>query len=182
MPQSAIPLNPVMGVPGDQAFLDILSWPFASAPFYEAQVQRLLQNDVATRFTYGFASLWTYTEPNGGIVGFGTLDVCGEYSQLAGGKPHPYIPLLAVHPHCRGCGHGRRIVEHLIAESVLIAQHAAQVSDRLFLDVYKANLGAISLYTKSGFSILNQNSPQFDPQENNEPYLIMAKQVAIATP
>jgi ribosomal protein S18 acetylase RimI-like enzyme len=182
MSKAPVPLTPVRVAPSDKEFLEILKWPFATAPFYEAQVQRLLQSDIPQRFAYGFASLWIYNEPKGQTVGFGTLDLCGEYSQLTGGKPHSYIPVLAVHPHHRGSGYGRTIVDHLIAEAVLIAQHPTQVSDQLFLDVYQANQGAVSLYLKAGFSVLNANSPVIDPAENNEPYLIMAKHVAISSP
>jgi len=129
---------------------------------------------------YGFGVVWVYRDPAGNTVGFGTLDICKEYEHFTGGKYHSYIPLLAVNPVFQKRGHGRRIVEHLIAEAVLIAQSPADISDVLFLDVYTANQGAISLYTKCGFVILNPDTPIPDPQENNEPYVIMARSVAVA--
>src|SRR5437016_3365448 len=78
---------------------------------------------------YSFGRIWVYRDPDGNMVGFGTLDVCREYARFTGGKYHAYIPLLAVHPAFRGRGHGRRIVEHLVAEVVLLAQSSADISD-----------------------------------------------------
>lgn len=141
---------------------------------------RLLQNDVPHRVMYSFGLVWVYRNPDGNTVGFGTLDVCREYERFTGGEHHSYIPLLAVHPAFRGLGHGRSIVEHLVAEAVLLAQSPADISDRLFLDVYTVNQGAISLYKKCGFEILNPDAPIPDPQENNESYVIMARNVAVA--
>jgi ribosomal protein S18 acetylase RimI-like enzyme len=87
---------------------------------------------------------------------------------------------LAVHPAFQKRGHGRGIVEHLIAEAVLLAQSPVDFSNLLFLDVYTANKGAISLYNKCGFVILNPDAPIPDPQENNEEYFLMARSVAVA--
>ena len=78
-------------------------------------------------------------------------------------------------------GHGRSIVEHLIAEAVLLAGSPADFSDRLLLDVYRANHGAISLYEKCGFVTLNPDAPIPDPQENDKTYVIMARSVAVAS-
>ena len=108
------------------------------------------------------------------------LDVCKEYEHFTGGKYHSYIPLLAVNPAFQKRGYGRSIVEHLTAEAVLIAQSPADYSDLLFLDVYTANRGAISLYEKCGFVALNPDAPIPDPQENNETYVIMARRVVVA--
>jgi len=116
----------------------------------------------------------------GNTVGFGTLDFCEEYARFTDNKPHPYIPVLAVHPNFQNRGHGRRIVEHLVAQAAVAIRRMPHVSIRLFLDVYKAN-PAISLYQKCGFEILNPDSPIPDPNESNEPYFVMARNVAIAT-
>jgi len=129
---------------------------------------------------YSFGLVWVYQNPDGNTVGFGTLDVCKEYERFTDGKYHSYIPLLAVNPAFQKRGHGRSIVQHLIAEAVLIAQSPANFADFLFLDVYTANQGAIALYEKCGFVTLNPDAPILDPQENNEPYIIMAKKVAVA--
>jgi len=138
-----------------------------------------LQNDIPYRVLFSFGLVWTYRDPDGNIVGFGTLDACKEYEQFTGGKTHSYIPLLAVNPAFQKRGHGRTIVEHLVAEAVLIAQSPADFSGLLFLDVYAANQGAITLYTKCGFVSLNSDSPLLDPQENNEPYIVMAIRTAV---
>jgi ribosomal protein S18 acetylase RimI-like enzyme len=86
-----------------------------------------------------------------------------------------------VHPAFQKRGYGRGIVEHLIAEAVLIAQSPGDISDLLFLDVYTANKGAISLYNKCGFVTLNPDAAIPDPQENNETYFLMARSVAVAS-
>jgi ribosomal protein S18 acetylase RimI-like enzyme len=179
--QDRTPLTPIPTVPGRDEFQAILEWPFAQQPFYEEQVKRLLEIDIPQRVIYSSGRIWVYREPNGVVVGFGTLDLCKEYESLTDGKLHSYIPLLAVHPEFKGRGHGSSIVEHLIAEAVLISQSSCDFSDRLFLDVFCANQTAISLYLKRGFEVLNEDSPIPDPQENNEPYFIMAKNVAVAT-
>jgi ribosomal protein S18 acetylase RimI-like enzyme len=179
---TAIPLSPVQTAVGDAEFQSILTWQFAQHPFYEAQVQRLLKHDVPHRMAYGACSIWVYRDPHGNIVGFGTLDVCSEYSQFTGGDRHCYIPVLTVNPAFQRRGHGRTITEHLVAEAVLAWQMSADVSDPLFLDVYGANRGAISLYEKCGFATLNPNNPIPDPTENNEPYLIMAKRISLPAP
>jgi len=175
-----ISLNAVRTAPSQLEYQALLAWPFATQPFYEGQVLRLLQDGVPHRVKYSFGLVWIYRNPAGDTVGFGTLDVCKEYEQFTGGKYHSYIPLLAVHPAFQKQGYGRSIVEHLIAEAVLIAQSPGDFSDLLFLDVYTANKGAISLYNKCGFVTMNQNAPILDPQENNEEYVLMARSVAVA--
>jgi ribosomal protein S18 acetylase RimI-like enzyme len=176
-----IPLKAIRTAPGEPEYQALLAWPFAAQPFYEKQVLGLLQNDIPNRVMFGFGLVWVYQDPNGNKVGFGTLDLCRENERFTGGKHHAYIPLLAVHPACRGQGHGRSIVEHLVAEAVLIAQSPHDLSNLLFLDVYTANQPAIALYEKCGFTILNPAAPIPDPQEHNETYVIMARNVAIAS-
>jgi len=154
-----IPLKAIRTAPSEPEYQALLAWPFAAQPFYEGQVLRLLQNDIPYRVMYNFGMVWVYRDPAGNTVGFGTLDVCKEYALFAGGKYHSYIPLLAVDPAFQKRGHGRSIVEHLIAEAALLAGSPADLSDRLFLDVYTANQGAISLYEKCGFVTLNPDAP-----------------------
>ena len=175
-----IPLKAVRTAPAEPEYQALLAWPFAAQPFYEGQVLRLLRNDIPHRVMYSFGLVWVYRDPAGNTVGFGALDVCKEYELFTGGKYHSYIPLLAVNPAFQKWGHGRSIVEHLSAEAVLIAQSPSDFSDLLFLDVYTANRGAISLYEKCGFVAMNPNAPIPDPQENNETYVIMARRVAVA--
>lgn len=176
-----IPLKAIRTAPGEAEYQAILAWPFAAQPFFEGQVLRLLQNDIPHRVLYGFGQVWIYRDPDGNAVGFGTLDVGREYQQFTGGKYHAYIPLLAVNPAFQKRGHGRTIVEHLRAEAGLIVQSPAGISDLLFLDVYTANQGAIALYGKCGFVILNPDTAIPDPQENNETYLIMARSAILAS-
>lgn len=176
----AIPLKAIRTAPSEPEYQTLLAWPFPAQPFFEGQVLRLLQNDIPYRVMYSFGLVWVYKDPSGNMVGFGTLDVCKEYERFTGGKYHSYIPLLAVNPAFQKRGHGRCIVEHLIAEAVLISQSSNDISDVLFLDVYTANKGAIALYDKLGFVTLNPDTPIPDPQENNEAYIIMARSVAVA--
>lgn len=172
--------TPVRTVPDSPEFQALLTWPFPESPFYMGQVKRVLQNDVAQRSADGWCLIWLYRDAMGNTVGFGTLDLCEDYAPFAEDKPHPYIPVLAVHPNFQNRGHGRRIVQHLVAHAAIAVRKLPHVSTLLFLDVYKAN-PAISLYQKCGFEILNPDSPIPDRKENNEPYFVMARNVAIAT-
>lgn len=172
-------LTPVRTIPESSEFQALLTWPFPEHPFYLGQVKRVLQNDIPQRFAYGWCLIWLYRDSAGNIVGFGSLDLSEEYARFTGDKPHPYLPVLTVHPHFQNRGHGRRIVEHLVAHAAVAVRNMPYVSTLLFLDVYQAN-PALSLYAKCGFEILNPDSPIPDPNENNEPYFVMARNVAIA--
>jgi hypothetical protein len=88
-----IPLTAVLIELNSPEFEAISGWPFAD-PF----VRRLLRDDIPQRVQFGNCGIWTYRDPEGRLVGFGTLDVCGDCRDYAGGKFHPYIPLLAVNP------------------------------------------------------------------------------------
>jgi ribosomal protein S18 acetylase RimI-like enzyme len=178
----SIPLTPIKILPGDEEYQAILTWPFAADPFYEGQVAGLLRSDIPFRVLYSFGMIWVYKDPDGNSVGFGTIDVCRIYEQFTRGLFHSYIPLLAVNPSFQRLGHGKSIVQHLTAEAALIARSPADFSDLLFLDVYTANTGAISLYEKEGFEILNSDCPILDSQENHAPYFVMAKQVSLVKP
>jgi ribosomal protein S18 acetylase RimI-like enzyme len=123
--------------------------------------------------------IWVYRDPHGELVGFGTLDVCEEYRDFIEGHPHPYIPLLAVNPTMEGRGYGKSIVRHLIGEAALLTGGSAGCHDVLFLDVYTSNDRAIGLYEKCGFAKVS-DEPRPDPNEDNRPYLIMARRVSAA--
>lgn len=176
-----IPLTPIQTEISEPEFQAILAWQFPQAPFYEAQVLRLLREDIPHRMDHGNCSIWVYRDPLGNVVGFGTLDICKEYEQFTGGKYHSYIPVLAVNPAFQRRGHGRSIVDHLTAEAVLITQSMQTISDVLFLDVYVANRAAVALYEKCDFVSLNPDSPTLDPGENHQPYVVMARRVSIAS-
>jgi ribosomal protein S18 acetylase RimI-like enzyme len=145
----AIPLRAVKILPDTDEYREIESWAYPSAPFYEAQIRRLLEVDIPYRFLHHGCIIWAYRNQKGNTVGFGTLDLSDEYIAYAGERLHPYIPLLAVNPEFRGQGHGTSIVEHLIGAAHLqtISQDC---SNLLFLDVYTANKPAIGLYSKRG--------------------------------
>jgi ribosomal protein S18 acetylase RimI-like enzyme len=175
-----IPLTPVLTAPNENDYQAILTWPFAPQPFYEGQVIRLLQHDIPLRVLHSMCLVWVYRDPDGNAVGFGTLDFCKDYEQFTGGKVHAYIPLLAVNPGFQKRGHGRSIVEHLIAEAEAWVHGLTELSDLLFLDVYVANHPAIKLYEKYGFVTLNPDTPEPDPGENNEGFFVMARKVGVA--
>ena len=181
--QQIIPLTPIRTWPGKAEYVEILGWPFPEHPFFLGQIKRLLQIDIPLRIMSSYCMAWAYRHPNGNTAGFGSIAVCKDYQQFTDGKLHTYIPLLAVNPapDFARRGHGHSIVQHLIAEAVLIAQSARDfLSDILFLDVYVANQPAISLYDKCSFIALNSTNPILDPQENNEPYIVMAKKVTVS--
>ncbi|WP_082840151.1 GNAT family N-acetyltransferase [Gemmata sp. SH-PL17] len=125
-----------------------------------------------------------YSDPPLGkeFVGFGILQIEEHYSNYTGGLPHCYIPLLSVKPGIKSMGYGKSIVDHLIAEAALnVRDFEGYVSSYLFLDVYVANEPAIRLYRdKCQFVVLNPNNPISDPDEHNEPYFVMARNVALS--
>jgi len=128
---------------------------------------------------YGNGRTWVYRDPENCLVGFGTIDVCDDYRDYTGDKPHPYIPLLAVNPTIQSLGYGTSIVRHLIGEAAILARHQCGVDDVLFLDVYTDNVRAIRLYTNCGFATITTD-PIPDPLENGAGYIIMARRVSVA--
>lgn len=125
---------------------------------------------------FGKGRIWVYRDPDGRIVGFGTIDVCEEYSEYTSRKPHPYIPLLAVNQEMGGRGHGKSIILHLIDEAARLASTPNTCCDTLFLDVYADNLKAINPYMIFGFvNIKDKAIP--DPQEGNKPFFVMARRL-----
>jgi len=168
-----IPLTAVLIGLESNEFQAISGWPFAD-PF----VKRLLQEDIPQRVQFGNCSIWTYRDPNGSLVGFGTLDVCGECGEFTGGNLHPYIPLLAINPTIKSRGYGTSIVHHLIDEAALLAL-SGLCHDVLFLDVYTTNEKAIRVYTGCGFATVSPE-PIPDSQEGGKTYIVMAKRVSIA--
>lgn len=169
-----IPLNAVLiGLDSDE-FQAISNWPFAD-PF----VNRLLQEDIPQRVQFGNCSIWTFRDPEGSLVGFGTLDVCNECSEFTSGKLHPYLPLLAINPTIKSLGYGTSIVRHLIDEAALLAMRG-KCHDILFLDVYTTSEKAIRVYTDCGFDTVSPD-PIPDPQEGGKTYIVMAKRISITS-
>jgi GNAT superfamily N-acetyltransferase len=155
-------------------FQAISGWPFAD-PF----VKRLLQQDIPQRVQFGNCRIWTYRDPDGSLVGFGTLDMCGECGEFTGGKLHPYIPLLAINPTIKSRGYGTSIMRHLIDEATLLAL-SGLCHHVLFLDVYTTNEKAISVYSECGFAMVSPE-PIPDSQEGGKTYIVMAKRISIAS-
>jgi GNAT superfamily N-acetyltransferase len=173
--RTPIPLTPVPVRLGSPEFEAISGWPFAD-PF----VARLLQNDIPQRVQFGNCRIWIYRDPEGRLVGFGTLDMCDDYREYTAGQAHPYIPLLAVNPTIKSLGYGTTIVRHLIDEAALLACRPGGCHDVLYLDVYVASQKAIAVYVECGFTQVTAE-PVPDPQEGGKPYIVMAKRVTIAS-
>jgi ribosomal protein S18 acetylase RimI-like enzyme len=172
--RTPIPIEPIAIGHDSPEFEAICGWPFA-----DDYVGRVLRHDIPRRVVLGDCRIWIYRDPDGEVVGFGTLEVGEEYLDFTEGRPHPYIPLLAVNPPLQGRGHGRRIVEHLIAEAAIRASSPAGCCGDLFLDVYADNLKAIELYERCGF-IKTGDEPRLHREEGDRPYLIMVKNVSAA--
>lgn len=170
-------LLPLALPPGHPIFQAICSWQFS-----DGFVSRLLRDDIPQRMKFGKGRFWAYIEPSKRvIVGFGTIDLCTDYRDFANNKPHPYIPLLAVHPDHRGRGYGKSILWHLIGEAALLAyRREIACHDIVFLEVYTFSSAAIALYEKCGFTKV-RDDPVLDPIEQKS-YFIMAKRVSIAVP
>lgn len=172
-----IPLTPILTAPGQSEYTGLLNWPFPSAPFYESQILRLLQQDIPHRCLYGDCFVWVFRDPNGDDVAFGTLEHCTEYPELTDGQCHFYIPVLSVHPQHRFKGHGRTVVTYLV-EAAKQALRNWPSHGHIFLDVYSVNTNAISLYEKCGWAKLDENQPRLDPDQNNEPFVVMSRALA----
>ncbi len=171
--RTPIPLTPILIDLASREFEAISGWPFAD-PF----VARLLREDIPQRVQFGYCRIWLYRDPDGRLVGFGTLDMCDDCREFTGGKFHPYIPLLAVNPTIKSLGYGTSIVRHLIDEAAVLACQSL-CHEVLFLDVYTSSVKAIKVYADCGFAEVNPE-PIPDPQEGGKTYLVMAKRVAIA--
>ncbi len=122
-------------------------------PFEDSYVGRMLRDDIPQRVRRGTGRIWIYRDPDGQLVGFGTIDVRDHYRAYTGGKDHPYIPLLAVNPTIKSLGYGTSIVRHLIRAAAVLASGPGGSHDVLFLDVYADNERGINLYRKCGFQI-----------------------------
>lgn len=168
-----IPLTAVLIQLDRPEFEAISGWPFTD-PF----VIRLLQDDIPQRVQFGNCAIWTYRDPEGRLVGFGTLDLSSECREYTQGNVHPYIPLLAVNPTIKSLGYGTSIVRHLIDEAALLAWRGL-CHDVLFLDVYTTSEKAIRVYTACGFVTVSPE-PIPDPQEGGKTYIVMAKRVSIS--
>jgi len=167
---AGIPLTATAIKLNDPVFLSLMTWPFK-----DEFVFRLLRDDVPQRIKYGYCRMWAYLDPQSTIVGFGTLDICDECSQFTDGKPHTYIPLLAVHPDMQGRGHGKSIVNHLVGEAAcVVAGINIDIHHAVFLDVYEDSAQAIGLYTRCEFFKLNG---PFVDSVNGKNFLVMAKRV-----
>ena len=58
-------------------FAEICRWPFE-----DQYVARVLRDDVRQRVHRGACRIWVYYNPDRQLAGFGTMDVCGDYSDF----------------------------------------------------------------------------------------------------
>jgi GNAT superfamily N-acetyltransferase len=170
-----VPLTPALIGLGSPEFRAISGWPFAD-PF----VARLLKDDIPQRVRFGECRVWVYRDPDGRLVGFGTLDVSDDCRDFTAGRPHPYIPLLAVNPTIKSLGYGANVLRHLTDEAALLATDPDRAFDFLFLDVYTTSDRAIKLYAANGF-VPASDEPFLDTQDEDKPYVVMMKRVGFAT-
>lgn len=175
-------LTPIRLVPSlvsldSEEFDQICRWPFVDENAY---VIRLLRNDVRQYVQNYGGRIWVYREPGGMLAGFGTLTFSDVCSKLNGGRRHVYIPLLGVNPTTKSLGYGTSILRHLVEEAALLCLDTGGYFDVLFLDVYASNVKAIALYERCGFQNLT-DEPLRDTEENDRPYIIMARRISTAT-
>lgn len=172
--RTPVPLTPVPISLDSPEFEAISGWPYAD-PF----VTRLLRDDVPQRVLFGNCRVWAYRDPEGRLVGFGTLDVCWDYRDFTAGQAHPYIPLLATNPTIKSLGYGTTIVRHLTDEATLLACRPGGCHDVVYLDVYTTSEKAIQVYESCGFvSITPEPIP--DTRDDGKLYIVMAKRVTIS--
>lgn len=157
--------------PTDPEFTEIAGWPYAD-PF----IGRLLRDDIPQRTQYHDCCLWVFRSQSQELVGFGTLMVSDEWSQLTSDRLHPYIPLLATHPDQQGRGFGSAILRHLVVEAARMAAGGQRCCDTLVLDAYTDSLAAIALYKKCGFEQIA--GPFADSAEGGKLYIVMARRVS----
>jgi len=165
-------LRPLLVSLNNPLFGNICTWPFA-----DAYVSRLLRDDIPQRIKYGHGRVIAFQEPTQGtIVGFGTIDICDDYKALAEHLPHPYIPLLAVHPAHEGNGYGKAIVNQLVAYATVAAarQQPIPCHPVLFLDVYEDNAAARHLYEKHGQFTYAHPHPVLDTAEGKT-FMVMSR-------
>ena len=146
-------------------------------PFPDSYVSRMLRDDIPERVRRGTGRIWIYRDPDGQLVGLGTLDVPPSLRRLHGGKGSPYIPLLAVNPTIASRGYGTSIVRHLTRVAHVLAGGPGGIDDVLFLDVYVDNERALRLYERCGFQVI-ETEPIPDPEEGGRRFLIMALRVS----
>jgi ribosomal protein S18 acetylase RimI-like enzyme len=173
---SQIPLEPIAIDLDGPIFAAIASWPFE-----EEFVLRILMEDIPQRVKFESAQIWAYRDPQNTVVGFGSLSLCSDYSDLSDKKRHAYVPLLGVHPDKRGHGHGKTILNHLVEQATSLAVSSSDrandvISEFLFLDVYEDSVNAINLYKKSGFSTLGALA--FPDSRNGKNFYVMAKRIS----
>jgi ribosomal protein S18 acetylase RimI-like enzyme len=153
----------------------LTTWAFA-----DDFVIRMLLTDIPQRVRYGRCQVWIYQNPDLEIVGLGSLDICGDYQDYTDQTPHSYIPLLAVHPTIPSKGYGTSILEHLVREAKELARRS-ECHELLFLDVYTTSQKAISLYLKTGFSVIT-SQPISDPEAEGQSYHVMAQKLIEKSP
>ncbi len=155
-------------------FAEIAGWPFK-----DSYVSRLLRDDIPQREWAGYCRIWIYRNPEGELVGFGTLDISLDWKEYTEGTWHTYIPLLAVNPTIPSKGYGTGIVGHLIDEAALtVMENAGSIHDVLFLDVYTSNTKGIELYGKLGFMAV-PGALLTDHDEGGKEYIVMSKRVSV---
>lgn len=100
----------------------------------------------------GYAA-WVLEDPEQGVIGHAIQMLVADEAQILN---------LCVHPLWQGRGHGRRLLEHLLAQARM-AQLAC-----LFLEVRVGNTAAQALYEHAGFQKIGLRRGYYPGMRNNE--------------
>lgn len=105
---------------------------------------------------------WVLTG-DGRMQGYGVM-------MIGAGEAH--ILNICVRSESRSCGHGRAILEHLVAEARLHHAHSA------YLEVRPSNAHAVDLYRTAGFSEVGYRRDYYPAHNGREDALIFASQLS----
>jgi ribosomal-protein-alanine N-acetyltransferase len=106
-------------------------------------------------------------ELDGALCGHAVLQVAGGEAELLN---------LCIGPGFRGCGLGRLLLRHLVAQ----ARQAG--AESMFLEVRASNRRAIQLYTGQGFRQVGRRPRYYRTAEGREDALVMARHLDPETP
>jgi ribosomal-protein-alanine N-acetyltransferase len=93
---------------------------------------------------------------------------------IAVGEAH--VLNLCVHPHWQGQGHGRRLLEHLLA----VAEDRG--ATHMFLEVRATNAAAQTLYRSLGFNEIGQRPGYYPAIKGRETAIVFARTLSAGSP
>jgi ribosomal-protein-alanine N-acetyltransferase len=96
------------------------------------------------------------------VIGYGVLSV---------GAGEAHLLNVCIAPAHQRCGHGRHLVERMIA---LARWHRAQ---RVFLEVRPSNRAALALYPELGFNEIATRPSYYPTRNGREDAIVMAMEL-----